>query len=93
MAWFITSGCEQQSVSFPTLLIGNKGVIENLEESRPENQKIETITSFFFRLHLAMLWIIPFVFEYFSGVFLLWLSVPPVCQLDSSDLHSGDFDS
>ena len=45
MAWFITLGCEQQSVSFPALLIGNQGVIEKLEESRPESQKIEIVTS------------------------------------------------
>ena len=69
MAWFVTLGCEQQSVSFPALLIGNQGVIEKLEESRPESRKIETVTSlgiawqslFFFQDALAYkLWIIHF---------------------------------
>ena len=46
IAWFITLGSEQQSVSFPALLIGNQGVIKKLEESRPESRKIETLTSF-----------------------------------------------
>ena len=45
MTWFITLGCEQQSVFFPALFIGNQGVIRKLEESRPESRKIETVTS------------------------------------------------
>ena len=45
MAWFITLGCEQQSVSFPALLTGNQGVIENLEENRLESPKIETVST------------------------------------------------
>ena len=46
MAWFITLGCEQQSVSFPALLIGNQGVIEKLEQNKAESQKIATVSSF-----------------------------------------------
>ena len=46
MAWFITLGCEQQSAYFPGLLIKNQGVIENLEQKKTENKKIETVTLF-----------------------------------------------
>ena len=42
-AWFISLGCGQHFASF--LAIGNQGVIEKLEESRPESPKIETVTS------------------------------------------------
>ena len=45
-ACFITLGCEQQSVSFPALLIRNQGVNLKLWHSRLESQKIETVTSF-----------------------------------------------
>ena len=45
VTWFMTLRCEQQSVSFPALLIGNQSVIEKLEKSKPESQKIEIVTS------------------------------------------------
>ena len=43
MAWFITLGCEQQSVSLLALFIKNQGVIEKLEQTRSESLKIETV--------------------------------------------------
>ena len=44
MASFITLGCEQQYAYFPALLIKNQGVIENLEQNRPENRNIDSVT-------------------------------------------------
>ena len=37
-AWFIPLGCEQQSVSFPALLIKKRGGTEKLEQSTAESK-------------------------------------------------------
>ena len=62
-ALFITLECEQQSVPFPALLIGNHNVIEKLEQSRPENLDchfiVGLLTDIFFRGYSCVYWIIP----------------------------------
>ena len=56
----------QQSISFPAWLVRSQGVIENLEQNRPESRKIETVTSFgvaqrdVFSGCSCMYWITPF---------------------------------
>ena len=55
-ALFITLGWVQQSMTFPAFLIRNRDVIEKLEQSWTESQKIDTViwgcsaTPFFFRI-------------------------------------------
>ena len=45
MAWFITLGCVQRSITFPAFLIENQSFIENFEENKVEILRIETGTS------------------------------------------------
>ena len=47
-AWFITLGCEQQSVTFQAILIRNQDVIGNLEWNEAGSKRIRTITVFGF---------------------------------------------
>ena len=47
-AWFITLGCEQQSVKFQAFVIGNQDVIERLEQNKAGSQRIGTVTVFGF---------------------------------------------
>ena len=45
MAWFITLGCVQWSITFPAFLIQNQIFIEKFEENEADFQRIETGTS------------------------------------------------
>ena len=45
MAWFITLGCVQRSITFPAFLNENQSCIEKFEENKAEIQRIETVTS------------------------------------------------
>ena len=94
MAWFITLGCEQQSVSFRALLIANQGVIEKLEESRPESRKIDTVTSFgvaqrhlLFRVFLHVKYLVYNILSLTTVFFFVFVFFLTVCKsLLSSDL-------
>ena len=41
IAWFITLGCVQRSITFPAFLIENQSFIEKFEENKAEIQRIE----------------------------------------------------
>ena len=44
MAWFITLGCVQRSITFPAFLTENQSFVKKFEENKAEIQRIETGT-------------------------------------------------
>ena len=79
MAWFITLGWTQLSVTFRAFLIENQSSIEKLDENEAESQRIDIILLLYSRLlsHTFcsgcsyLYWFIPFQpLFFFLGIFL-----------------------